>query len=126
MYKYDIENVFAKILRKEISCQKVYEDDYCLSFHDIAPLAPVHVLCIPKLQVVNFDAFINVATPQFFHYFFNGLSNTIKILELQSGYRLISNSGANAMQTVEHFHIHILGGEFLGGLLPETYKEHTN
>ncbi|AWD33534.1 HIT-like protein [Candidatus Fokinia solitaria] len=122
MYKYDTENVFAKILRGEINCRKVYEDDYCLSFHDITPLAPVHVLCIPKLQVVNFETFMSIATPQFSHLFFSGLSNTIKILELQGGYRLISNSGENAIQTVQHFHIHILGGESLGGLLPERIK----
>lgn len=116
---YDKNNVFAKILREEIPCNKVYEDEFVLAFHDIAPEAPIHVLVVPKFEAVSFDDFIQNTSVEFTHSFFLSLQKVAKLLELQEGgYRIISNHGRGASQSVPHFHFHILGGKNLGRLLP--------
>ncbi len=116
---YDTNNIFARIIRNEIHCNKVYEDDFCLAFHDINPAAPIHVLVIPKGHYISFHDFCLKAQPNEIHGFFNGVTFTLSSLNLinKNGYRLITNSGTNALQTVHHFHIHILAGEKLGPLV---------
>lgn len=116
---YDINNIFAKILREEVPCKKVYENEFCLAFHDIAPEALVHVLVVPRMDCTSFDDFARTATPEFMHGFFASVQKVADILGVtDNGYRIISNHGADASQSVAHFHVHILGGKNLGGLLP--------
>jgi histidine triad (HIT) family protein len=115
---YDKNNIFAKILRGEIPCQKVYEDKFALAFNDIAPDAPVHVLVVPKGEYVSFHDFSVNATPEFMKGFFTAVQKVAQQLNLeQSGYRIISNHGPDASQSVPHFHVHILGGRPLGRLV---------
>ena len=114
---YDENNIFAKIIRKEIPCDLVYEDDKVLFFNDINPQAKIHVLGIPKIPVINLRDFISNSDKDTIKYFFDKVSEIVNSLGLdKSGYRLITNDGKNANQEVAHFHIHILGGENLGGL----------
>ncbi len=121
---YDHENIFAKILRGEIPCKEVYHDDYALAFHDIEPAAPVHVLVLPKGEFISFDDFIQTATPVQVTGFFAAVQTVAATLGLHAGgYRIISNHGANANQTVAHFHMHILGGKPTGGLLADDIHE---
>ena len=115
---YDDNNIFAKIIRKEIPCDVIYEDDKVLFFNDINPQAKIHILGIPKNKVLNFHEFINLTDKSIIEYFFNKTHAIINKLGLdKSGYRIVTNNGPNANQEVPHFHIHILGGENLGGLL---------
>ena len=114
---YDNQNIFAKILRDEIPCDKVYEDDVSLFFHDINPLTKVHVLGIPKISCVDYSDFIIKSDPDIQTQFFKNINVVINKLNLvSSGYRLVSNSGMDGGQEVPHFHIHILGGENVGPL----------
>ena len=116
---YDTNNIFAKILRGEIPCNKVYEDTFVLAFHDIAPSAPVHVLVIPKGEYVSFDDFATNAPAGFMHDFFASVRKVAAQLGVvECGYRLITNHGADASQSVPHFHVHILAGKQMGALLP--------
>lgn len=116
---YDPSNIFAKILRGEIPCNKAYEDEAALAFHDIAPAAPVHVLVIPKGEYASFDDFARDAGDGEVHRFFSTVQKIARALGVdETGYRLITNHGADASQSVPHFHVHILGGRLLGGLLP--------
>ena len=114
---YDENNIFAKILRKEIPCEVVYEDDQTLFFYDINPQAKVHILGIPKKNVVNFADFILGSDQPTVQYFFTKIIDVINDLGLdQAGYRLVANNGRDANQEVPHFHIHILAGENLKGI----------
>ena len=114
---YDDNNIFAKIIRKEIPCKIVYEDTKVLFFDDINPQAKIHILGIPKNSVINFREFISTQDKDTIEYFFDKTLEIIKSFGLdKSGYRLITNDGKDANQEVSHFHIHILGGENLGGL----------
>jgi len=116
---YDSENIFAKMIRGEIPNNNVYEDDAVLAFHDIAPAAPVHVLVIPKGEYVSFDDFATKAGMGAVAGFFAKVQHIAAELGVvESGYRLITNHGADASQTVPHFHVHIVAGAQLGGLLP--------
>ena len=109
---YDENNIFAKIIRGEIPCDKVYEDNDVLFFKDINPIAKVHVLGIPKSQCVDFSDFISKNTPTTISEFFKKTNLVIEKLGITNdGYKVISNSGINGGQEVPHFHIHILGGE---------------
>ena len=115
---YDENNIFAKILRKEIPCESLYEDEKVLFFHDINPQAKIHILGIPKNKVRNFRDFILNVDQETIKYFFDKTLDVIKKFNLdKTGYRLITNDGIDANQEVPHFHIHILGGENIGGLL---------
>ena len=115
--KYDNNNIFAKIIRGEIPCKKVYDDEFCLAFHDIQPAAKTHVLVVPKFEAVSFNDFVTLAPPQFVASFFKSVQLVASTLGLeQDGYRIIYNHGKNASQTVFHFHVHILGGEPLRGM----------
>ena len=115
---YDTNNIFAKILRGEVPCTKVYEDSFALAFHDIAPAAPTHILVIPKGEHQNFAEFSTQASPEMLQGFFASIAN-IAAQQKLSDYRLISNNGEGAGQTVHHFHMHILAGKRMSGLLPE-------
>ena len=115
---YDRDNVFAKILRGEIPCQKVYEDQHALAFRDINPLAPVHVLVIPKREYVSMDDFTSQAPATEIAGFFQAVGETARTLGLaESGYRFLANTGRDGRQEVPHFHVHIFGGAPLGRML---------
>ena len=115
---YDRNNIFAKILRGEIPCRKVYEDDYCLAFHDINPQAPVHVLVIPKADYVDFGGFAENAPADVVDGFLKGVHKTARALGVEEGgYRLIVNNGANANQEVPPLHFHICAGRPLGRMI---------
>lgn len=116
---YDKNNIFAKILRGEIPCDKLYEDEFVLAFRDVSPAAPSHILVIPKGEYTSFNDFMN-QRPKYIGRFFQSVQNVAAAEELEDdGYRLITNHGADASQTVPHFHVHILGGKPLGGLLAD-------
>ena len=116
---YDTNNIFAKILRGDIPCNKVHEDEHCIAFHDITPAAPVHVLVIPKGQYTSFHDFTAQAPAGMIQGFFASVrAVAMKLGVDQNGYRLVSNHGADASQSVPHFHVHILAGRSLGALLP--------
>ena len=118
-FKYDKENIFAKILRKEIPNDTVIETDLSLAFKDINPMAPVHVLVIPKGPYVNYDHFVSNASNEEILDFNNTIKEVIKKFDLDpvrngNGYRLIANTGLNGVQEVPHLHFHILGGRNMG------------
>lgn len=115
---YDSSNIFSRILRGEIPCNKVYEDDHALAFHDIAPQAPLHVLVIPKGEYVSFDDFSRDASAEAIVGFYRAAQRVTEILELQAGgYRVLANTGADAHQEVPHFHLHIFAGCDLGWMI---------
>jgi len=114
---YDENNIFAKILRKEIPCDKVYEDEFSLFFNDITPQAKIHILGIPKFPCSTFSEFLKNADSETISSFFKSVQIVINDLSIeQSGYRLITNSGEDGGQEVPHFHVHILAGEKIGRL----------
>ena len=116
---YDQNNVFARIIRKEIPADIVYEDDQVLAFKDIAPAAPVHILVIPKKGYISYHDFIEKASSEEVAYFFQVVQKICQELSLQEGgYRIMSNIVENAMQTVHHMHLHILAGKKLGMVNP--------
>ncbi len=118
---YDEQNIFAKILRGEIPCNKVDECEHSLSFHDIQPQAPVHVLVIPKGAYVNFTDFSENASIEEQAAFLAAIGRVAEMLGVdEDGYRLIANTGTNGHQEVPHLHIHILGGQPLGRMLPSA------
>lgn len=115
---YDPQNVFARILRGEIPARRVFEDEWALAFHDIAPQAPVHVLVIPKRASVSIADFAATATPDEAAGFWRAVGRVAQELGLEAeGYRLIANMGFASGQEVPHFHVHILGGRPLGRML---------
>ena len=116
---YDPENIFAKILRKEIPTTPIYEDDDVLALHDIVPAAPVHILVIPKGEFRSFDDFAQSDSAAVGRFFAAVQQVAAKAGLQENGYRLITNHGADANQTIEHFHVHIVGGKPLGGLLKD-------
>lgn len=109
---YVESNVFAKIIRGEIPCEKIFEDETVLFFNDIKPIAKIHVLGIPKIPCIDFSDFILKNDAFVVSQFFKKTDMVIEKLGIKnSGYKIISNSGINGGQEVPHFHIHILGGE---------------
>jgi diadenosine tetraphosphate (Ap4A) HIT family hydrolase len=115
---YDPENVFARILRGEVPSRRVYEDEWALAFHDIAPQAPVHLLVIPKRACVSIADFAATATAQEAAGFWRAVGHVARELGLEpQGYRVIANMGFASGQEVPHFHVHILGGRPLGRML---------
>jgi histidine triad (HIT) family protein len=115
---YDSSNIFAKILSGDIPCKKVYEDVFALAFHDIAPAAPVHVLVVPKGDYESFTDFASKAGTRNVGQFFESVQRVIATLGLKD-FRIITNNGTGAGQTVAHFHVHILAGREMGPLLAE-------
>ena len=115
---YDPQNIFAKILRGEIPCQKVYEDENVLAFHDIHPQAKIHILVIPKGAYVDMTDFSQNASEGEIAALFRAVAKIAKDHNLEvSGYRILSNIGLNGGQEVPHLHIHLFGGQALGPML---------
>jgi histidine triad (HIT) family protein len=116
---YDDHNIFARILRGEIPCNKVYEDDFALAFHDIAAQAPTHVLVIPKGPYCSFADFSAMATEAEIAGFVRAVGRIAKDLGLeQPGYRILANMGEHSGQEVPHFHVHLFAGRPLGRMIP--------
>ena len=117
MPAYDRNNVFAKILRGEAPCTKVYEDEFALAFLNIHPRTPVHVLVVPKGEYVSGVDFSTLAPPELIVGFWRAVKQTATQLSLdEPGYRIIANHGPDANQVVFHFHVHIQGGGHLGSV----------
>lgn len=115
---YDPDNIFAKILRGEIPCKKVHEDEWALAFHDIAPQAPVHVLVIPKGAYVSWDDFSARARAEEIVGFVRAVGHVAREQGLvDPGYRLLANVGPNGGQEVPHLHVHLFGGKPLGPMI---------
>jgi len=116
---YDATNIFARIIRGEIPCKKIFENDAALAFHDINPQAPLHVLIIPKGDYVSFADFTATATDTEIAGFFRAVGTVAKELGLEApGYRLLANMGEHGGQEVAHFHVHLFGGRPLGRMIP--------
>jgi diadenosine tetraphosphate (Ap4A) HIT family hydrolase len=115
---YDSNNIFAKILRGEIPCNKVYEDDHVLAFRDIHAQAKVHTLIIPKGPYVSAQDFAELASDAEILAFNRAVAKVARDLGVvESGYRLISNAGPDSHQEVPHYHVHILGGQKIGKMV---------
>ena len=116
---YNHNNIFARIIRGELPCKKVHENEHALAFHDINPQMPVHVLVIPKGPYTNIEEFNAGATLEEMGGLMRCIAETAKIMKLaESGYRLISNNGSDAHQEVDHLHFHIFGGRpIMGGMI---------
>ena len=118
---YDDNNIFAKILRKEIPCKKIYENDYVLSFHDINPQKKIHALVIPKGKFIDLDDFNTNASDKEIVGLLKGISIVAKKLGVSSGigkgYRVLSNLSEHGGQEVPHLHFHIFGGEKVGKMV---------
>ena len=115
---YDDSNVFSKILRAEISAKKIYENEVALAFYDIAPVCRVHAIVIPKARCRNFLEFTNMSSPQDVNLFFDAVAKVTEILQVaETGFRLVSNCGPDSGQEVDHFHVHVLAGEKVPGVL---------
>ena len=115
---YDPENLFAKILRGEIPCTKIFEDDHTLAFLDINPQAPIRALVIPKGAYVNMDDFTLHAPDEEIGALMRATAHVARELGLsEGGYRVIANIGEDANADIPHLHLHILGGKNLGHLL---------
>jgi histidine triad (HIT) family protein len=115
---YDPDNIFAKILRGEIPCRRVYEDAHALAFHDIHPQAPQHILVIPKGAYVSWDDFSARGSEAEIAGFVRAVGHVAREAGLvEPGYRLLANTGLNGGQEVPHLHVHIFGGKPLGPML---------
>ena len=116
---YDRNNIFARILRGEIPCTKVFEDAHVLAFHDISPQSPTHVLVIPNGEYVSFDDFSQNASAVEIAALVRAVGQIAREQGVaESGYRILANTGPTAHQEVPHFHIHLFGGRDLGPMLP--------
>lgn len=117
---YDQGNIFAKILRGEIPCRKIYEDDWALAFHDINPQAPVHVLVIPKGPYVSWDDFSAAASAEEIAGFIRAVGQVARDLDLvDPGYRMLANVGQHGHQEVPHLHVHLFGGRQFYAMVPQ-------
>jgi len=115
---YDDTNVFARILRGEIPCKKVYEDAHVLAFHDIRPQTPVHILVIPKGRYVDLDDFSAKASDAEIAALFRAVARLAREAGVaESGYRFLANNGPDANQEVPHLHVHLFGGKNLGRMI---------
>ena len=118
---YDKNNIFAKILRGEIPCDKIYEDDFVISFHDINPQKKIHALVIPKGKYIDLDDFSLNASPEEMVGLLKGINIVAKKLGISSevgkGYRVLTNISNNGGQEVPHLHFHLFGGEKVGKMV---------
>ena len=115
---YDDQNVFARILRGEIPSRRVYEDAYAVAFHDIAPVAPVHILVVPRGAYVSWDDFSARGSAEEIAGFVRAIGHVAREHKLVApGYRLLANIGGDAGQEVPHLHVHLFGGRPLGPML---------
>lgn len=120
---YDDSNIFARILRGEIPCNKVHEDEHSLAFHDINPQTPVHVLVIPKGEYVSMDDFSANASEAEIAGFVRAIGLVARQLGVvENGYRVLANNGADAHQEVPHLHVHIFAGKNLGRMIKPPEK----
>jgi diadenosine tetraphosphate (Ap4A) HIT family hydrolase len=120
---YDANNIFAKIIRGEIPCDKVYEDDHALAFRDINPQTPTHVLVIPKGPYASSDDFTATAPDAEIAGFMRAVGKVARDLgTVAGGYRMLANHGRDAHQEVDHFHIHIFAGKDLGRMIKPVDK----
>ena len=120
--EYDKNNIFAKILRGEIPCKKIYEDNYVLAFYDVNPQKKIHALVIPKGEYVSLDDFSSSATEKEIVGLIKGIGTAAKKLGVSEGvkgggYRSLVNVGENGGQEVPHLHFHIFGGEKVGKMV---------
>ena len=118
---YDDNNIFAKILRGEIPCKKIYEDDFVLSFHDINPQKKIHALVIPKGKYVDLDDFSHNASSEEMVGLLKGINIVAKKLGISvdkgKGYRALANISEDGGQEVPHLHFHLFGGEKVGKMV---------
>ena len=119
---YDRNNIFAKILRGEIPCKKIYENEYILSFYDINPQKKVHALVVPKGEYIDLDDFSSRASEKEISELIKGISFVAKKLGISlsdngNGYRSLVNIGENGGQEVPHLHFHLFGGEKVGKMV---------
>ena len=118
---YDDNNIFAKILRGEIPCNKIYEDDFVLSFYDINPQKKIHALVIPKGKYINLDDFASKASEKEISGLIKGINSVAKKLGISSvdgkGYRALANISDYGGQEVPHLHFHLFGGEKIGKMV---------
>ena len=118
---YDDNNIFAKILREEIPCNKIYEDDFVLSFHDINRQKKIHALVIPKGKYIDFDDFSLNASSEEMVGLLKGINQVAKILGISTdvgkGYRALANISEHGGQEVSHLHFHLFGGEKIGKMV---------
>tara|TARA_B100000424_G_C22716410_1_gene389493 strand:- start:118 stop:483 length:366 start_codon:yes stop_codon:yes gene_type:complete len=118
---YDDSNIFAKILREEIPCDKIYEDEFVLSFRDINPQKKIHALVIPKGKYTDLDDFSLNASPDEMVGLLKGINIVAKKLgisvETGKGYRALANIGKDGGQEVPHLHFHLFGGEKIGKMV---------
>ena len=118
---YDNQNIFAKILRGEIPCNKVYENEWALAFHDIAPQAPTHILVIPKGRYISMEDFSSNASDSEIVGYIRAIGAVARQAgTVVDGYRILANHGKNARQEVPHLHMHIFAGRDLGGMVGRT------
>ena len=116
--EYDDANIFARILRGEIPCRKVHEDNWSLAFHDINPQAPTHVLVIPKGRYISMADFSARASDAEIAGFIRAVGQVARDMGLEApGYRMLANSGEDSGQEVPHLHIHLFAGRPLGPML---------
>ncbi len=116
--EYDPTNIFARILRGEIPSNRVFENEFAIAFHDIAPQAPVHVLVIPRGPYVSMADFTAKAPDADIAGFFRAVAEVARLLQLEApGYRILSNMGEDSGQEVPHLHVHLFGGKKLGAML---------
>ena len=117
-HKYNKDNIFAKILRGELFCDKIIESDYSLAFKDVNPRAKVHVLVVPKKAYMTFTDFVLKSSNEEKTDIFNTILKVVEKEKIkESGYRLITNCGKDGHQEVQHLHFHVLGGQPLGGFI---------
>ena len=119
---YDKNNIFAKILRGEIPCKKIYESEYILSFYDVNPQKKIHALVIPKGEYTNLDDFSSKASEKEISELIKGISLVAKKLGISlsddgKGYRSLVNIGEHGGQEVPHLHFHLFGGEKVGKMV---------
>jgi diadenosine tetraphosphate (Ap4A) HIT family hydrolase len=115
---YDPNNIFARILRGEIPCKKVFENEHVLAFHDINPQAPLHILVIPKGAYVSIDDFSAKASPDEITAFVRAIGDIARQEGVaESGYRILANHGRDGHQEVPHLHVHLFGKRQLGRML---------
>jgi histidine triad (HIT) family protein len=118
---YDKNNIFAKILRKEIPCKKIFENDHVLSFYDVNPQKKIHALVVPKGEYINLDDFNNRASDQEIVALSKAITEVSKILGISTdtgqGYRALTNLDEHGGQEVPHLHFHLFGGEKIGKMV---------
>ena len=118
---YDDDNIFAKILRGEIPCDKVHDDEHTLAFRDINPQAPTHILVIPKGRYVSMADFSANASDAEMAALLRAVGKVARDAGVEgTGYRILANHGPDSRQEVPHLHIHVFGGRDMGGMIPQS------